>query len=182
MRTPVAFLLASLAAPAAAQGFRDEATGFAVNPPAPFVAQATTRRQFDVGAGISPTTGVPPIAGTGKYLCEAGFKAAPQNAGLTQAEINALSAGKEWRDIARAMFGVVFHVDAMRSARIGAIAGVEIEARPKFGPDYENARVFAAIHETPKGRVTMICSTTKAAWAKALPAFRAVRATITAPK
>ena len=182
MRSPVALCLAILAAPAAAQGFRDEATGFSVNPPAPFVARATSRRQFDAGAGISPTTGVPPIAGTGDHLCEAGFKAVPKNAGLTQAQINALAAGKEWRDIMRATIGVIFHVEAMRGARIGPVAGVEIVARPKFGPDHENVRVFAAIHETPKGRVTMICSTTKAAWAKALPAFRALRGSITPPR
>ncbi len=56
---PVAAALL-LSQPASARApFLDPATGFGIAPPAPFVAEPTSRRQFDVGVGIKSTTGSP---------------------------------------------------------------------------------------------------------------------------
>lgn len=182
MTKPAALALIALAATTLAARAQDAGAGFAIKPPAPFVAERADNRNFDIGYGINPTTGQPPIAGTGKYLCQAGFKAAPQNAGLKQAEINAQTKTPERAKTIRDIFGMLFEIDALRVAAIGDVKGFEIEARPKMGPGAADARIFGAIHETPKGRVTLMCSTTKEAWVNALPAFRALRASITPPK
>ncbi len=182
MRAPLAALLLWLAAPAAATAFEDAATGFAVAPIPGATIQPASRRQFDVGVAVDPDSGFPPRAGTGAHLCEAGFKAAPQNATLTQAEIDAAFARPEWANMVRSIFELTFAVTSLRRVRLDGANGFAVEARPKFGPDHDNARAFLTLHETPKGRVTLVCVTTAAAWRKAAPFFRRVAGAIRLPR
>ena len=171
-----------LAAPAFAQGsFADATTGFSIAPPAPFVAEQTTRRQFDVGAGVKSTTGKPAPAGTGAYVCEAGFKAAAQNNDLTREQINAQMDKPEWRKLARAAIELAFNVTAEQRFTLQGFRGLEFTGSPKAGPGHEEARMFMSLIETPKGRVTMVCVTERSGIARAIPQFRAIRATINLP-
>lgn len=181
MRAHVLFLALALA-PLPALAFEDAATGFAFRAPPGFVEAPTTRARFDAGVAVDVTGGFPPIAGTSKHLCEAGFKAAAQNARLTQRQINARAADPKRLEQVKVILGVAFDVTAIRPDGAGEVLGAEIEAKPKIGPDHENIRVYLAIFETPKGRTTLICATTKDAWAKALPMFRDIRSGLTLPK
>jgi hypothetical protein len=174
---------ALLCFPAQAQRFDDPGSGFAVNPPAPFVTEQTSnRRQFDVGVGINSKTGTPSVKGTGTHVCEAGFKAAPQNASLSIAEINKLTDTKERQQQVRGIIEFAFAISSQRTFTMQGVRGLEFQGQPKLGPDAENARMFMSMIETPKGRVTIVCVTSRAEFNKALPQFRAIRASITLPK
>jgi hypothetical protein len=177
-------LASALTTATGAQAFvQDPASGFGIRPPAPFVAEQTTaRRQFDFGVGVTSTTGKPGLAGTGKYVCEGGFKAASQNNGLTRAEINALVDKPEWVNLAKAAFEIAFRVTAQRRFTLEGYRGMEFEAAPKGGPGGEDVRVFISLVETSKGRVTLLCLTQKADYAAARSQFRAIRASINLPK
>ena len=177
----VLFLVLALA-PLPALAFEDAATGFAFRAPPGFVEAPTSRVRFDAGVAIDAATGFPPIAGTSKHLCEAGFKAAAQNARLTQRQINARAADRKRLERVKAIIGAAFDVTAIRPDGAGEVLGVEIEARPKFGPGHEDARAYLSIFETPKGRTTLVCATGKDAWDKALPIFRDIRSGLTLPK
>ncbi len=175
-------ILLQASAALAQNSFADPATGFGLAPPAPFAIEPTTRRQFDVGVGIKSASGQPAPAGTSPYVCEAGFKAAPQNASLTQAEINAQMEKPEWVRLIRATIELAFNVTAERRFTLQGFRGIEFQGSPKAGPGHENARMVMSMVETPKGRVTMVCVTERSGFDRALPQFRAIRATITLPK
>lgn len=178
----VLILLAVALAPTAAFAFEDAATGFAFRAPPGFVETPTSRMRFDAGVGVDSASGFPPLAGTSKHLCEAGFKAAAQNARLTQRQINARAADRRRLERVKTILGAAFDVLAIRADGAGDVLGAEIEAKPKVGPGHEDARVYLAIFETPKGRTTLVCATARQAWDKALPIFRDIRAGITLPR
>ena len=161
----------------------DTTSGFSIDPPAPFVAERTTNRpQFDVGVGIRSSNGVPPSAGTSSFVCEAGFKAAPQNASLTRAEINALVDKPEWVNLAKAAFELVFSITSQRRFTLQGYRGMEFQAVPKGGPGGANVRVLISLVETPKGRTTLFCLTQAPAYGVARQQFRAIRSSITLPE
>jgi hypothetical protein len=162
--------------------FSDPATGFAIKPPVGFTTQQTTRRQFDVGVGITSTSGVPAAAGTSAFVCEGGFKAAATNNDLTQAEINAFVDKPEWRKLIRSTFELIGTVKAERRFTQEGYRGVELQVTPKAGPDAANVRIVVALIETAKGRTTLLCNTTRKDIGKGLQQFRAIRASIILPK
>lgn len=178
-------LLAALAmfnSPSRVFAFEDAATGFSIAPPAPFTAEPAQRRQFDVGAGVKSATGKPEIRGTGQFVCEAGFKSAPQNANLTRDDINAMVAKPEWMNVAKAMLELAFQIDRQQRFTLQGYRGFEFQGRPKAGPGAEDARMFMSMVETAKGRTTMICVTAASGFQSAVAQFRAIRATINLPK
>jgi hypothetical protein len=168
---------------AASAFYQDPATGFALTPPKGWtVEQSSGRRQFDVGVTVNPDAGRPRKAGIGPGVCEAGFKSAANNAGLTQKEINALVNKSEWVNLARAAVEMGFQVSGQQRFTLQGFRGIEFQGRPKAGPNAENARIFMSIVETPKGRVSMVCAVDKADYAGALPKLRAIRAGINLPQ
>lgn len=176
-------LLAALAfLPFPALAFEDAATGFAFRAPPGAVEAPSDRTRFDAAVAIDAAPGGPPPAGTSRHLCEAGYKAARNNAHLTQRQINALAARRDRMERVKKSLGVGFEVTAIRAVGLGDVLGAEIEARPKFGPGHEDARAYLTIHETPKGRVTLVCVTTAQAWEKALPLFRDIRSGLILPR
>ncbi|MGL4812637.1 MAG: hypothetical protein ACRCXM_12750 [Beijerinckiaceae bacterium] len=176
--TGAAFVVS--AAPASA--FSDSATGFAVAAPEPFLIEKTDRGQFDVGVGIRSATGKPSVAGETKYLCETGFKSAPQNASLTREAINAMVEQAQWVNNARRAIEFVFRVDAQNYFRLQGYQGIEFHVRPKSGHAADTVRMTMSMVETPKGRVTFLCSTKTPEFNAALPTFRAIRAGVTLPE
>ena len=175
-----AALAACLAAPALA--YDDPATGFGVRPPPGVVESPSTRVRFDAAVALDSASGRPAPAGTGKHLCEATFKRAAANAKLTQGRINALAARSARKTRVKETLALAFDVTAMRAESIGDALGLEIEARPKHGPNHEDARAFLTIHETPRGRVTLVCVTPARDWESALPLFREIRAGLILPR
>jgi hypothetical protein len=169
--------------PAVAQDrFSDPSSGLGLAVPAPFTVEPVTRRQFDVGFGVKSSTGTPPSVGTDPFICQGGFKAASQNAGLTREEINAFIAKPEWRNVVRATIELAFTITAERSFTLAGFRGIELQARPKMGPGADDVRALMSIVETSKGRTTLICLTNRQSFARALPQFRAVRAGLTIPQ
>lgn len=163
--------------------FQDPATGFGLTPPAGWnAAPSSGRRQFDVGVTVDPQAARPRKAGTGPSVCEAGFKAASGNAGLSRQEINAFVDKPEWVNLARAAIELAFHVSGQQRFMLQGYRGIEFQGRPKAGPGAENARIFMSIVETAKGRVTMVCSVDRADFAGAVPTLRAIRAGINLPR
>jgi len=168
---------------ASAQGsFADPATGFGMKVAAPFTVEPTTRRQFDVGVGVKSSTGSPPLVGTGQFVCEAGFKAAAQNNGLTREEINAFVQKPEWRKVARATLELVFTVTAERTFMLSGFRGVEYQVRPKMGPGAEDVRMLMSLVETPKGRTTVLCLADRRSFQRSLAPFRTLRGGVTVPQ
>jgi hypothetical protein len=169
--------------PAFAQRIQDPDTGFSVNPPAPFKAEQTSnRRQFDFGVGISSKTGSPTPGGTTPFVCEVGFKAAPQNADLSIREINRLTDSPERQKSVRSIIETLFSISHQRTFTLQGVRGIELRGQPKIGPGADNARMMMSIVETPKGRVTLVCITKLNEIDAAMPRFRAIRNTITLPK
>lgn len=172
----------ALASVNAACALTDPATGVGVDPPAPFVAETAGRGAHDVAFGVNSTAGGPAKAGTSPYLCKIGFKATSFDSSLTQADINARVAGKQWREVSRKVLERMFAIDAETDLPQGPATGVEYLVTPKFGPDAANVRSYIGLIETPRGRVMTSCATTAADWATALGQFRAIQATISLPR
>lgn len=177
-------LLASpFLAPAALgqQAYKDPATGLTVTVPPGY---KLTPASFDGAAtsfGIDPESGSPPVAGTSKHVCQINFKATTGNAGLSQPTINRLMRTAEWRKTAVATVGNVFHVDATRYVTVQGVTGLQFDARPKFGPGHEDARLMGVLFDTAQGRTIGFCGTNRASWRTASPTFRQILSRVGAP-
>jgi hypothetical protein len=166
-----------------AQPVSDATSGLAVDPPAPFTAKpGKPHRQYDVTFDIEGAGDAPRIVQPDGRLCSVGFKNAPQNAGLSKAEINAMVGKPEWRNLYKATFELIGTVTPPRSFSHQGYQGVELTVTPKTGPNAADIRMYAASIETAKGRTALICVTDAASLNAALPKFRAIRAGIRAPE
>lgn len=168
--------------PAGATGMRDEATGLAVAPPAPFVTSRGGMASQDAVINIVSTTGVPPSGNSNGVLCGVAFKAAPANAELTQDQINTLVSASEWMAGAKVKMSAVFEFTSERLVELAGVTGAEFWARPKMGPRSAETSIYLAMFETPKGRTTMSCATLLAKTDEAKPHFAAIRNSITLPR
>lgn len=177
---PAAFSAALLmASPAGA--YEDMVSGFAITPPAPFEVEIGTRPAPGLLVGIVSTTGEPPKAGTGPFLCEINYEPAPANNELSQERINQLTEA-DWRiqQITQG-FAPLFEIDSYGFFDLGAARGMELVLTPRTGPDAETSRLVMSLTETPKARFTMACATPETAIETALPQFRAIRDTARLP-
>jgi hypothetical protein len=172
-------LVASLAGPAEAAQFADSATGFAVDPPAPFVVRPAKSQSYDVAVAINSLTGTPALGIGDNYLCQVGFKAEAASADLTQEEINLQVSRPEWLDNAAAALSKTFDVTGKQTFVLAGATGIELVGQPKGGSP--GADVFVSIVDTPKGRTTLNCATRQEDMAAALNPFRLIRASITPP-
>jgi hypothetical protein len=177
---PVALL--AFASTAWAQAFSDRNSGFSITPPAPYFAKASRRPQFDVGASIQSKTGFPPIAGNSGSVCEAGFNATSANQGMSPAALRKAIESKEWRSVARSSIAILFQIQSERLFTLQGYRGIEFAVIPKAGPDAANARLLLSIVETARGRVTLICGTTRSAYPRARFGFNSIRSSINLPK
>jgi hypothetical protein len=170
--------IAALATPAMALPFEDPASGFKIDPPAPFFVLPATTKSYDFAAVINSTTGAP-AKGTGDgYLCQVGFKAQPDSAGLSQEEINLQVAAPGWLDNAAAALSTSFNVTGKTTFMLQGATGIELVGVPK---DTHAAGIFVSIIDTPKGRTTLNCATPPAELDGALNQFRLIRGSITLP-
>ena len=160
--------------PLAAQSYADPTSGLAVDPPKPFSAQpGPPRPQFDVSIDV---------ASTDKRVCTVGFKTLPQNASLSKADINAMMADANWRNLHQSIFEIIGTVSDLVTFDHQGYTGIEITVAPKISPGAGTMRMVVSTVETAKGRTALICVADKDSLAAALPDFRAVRATIRAPE
>lgn len=99
---PLAFI-AAISMSHYAHAMEDPASGLKINLSSDFVVKRDSAKDpaFDVLFGIGPASGQQPPVGTSNYLCGVTFRAASENAGFTQAQINEMITGEEWNVQAR---------------------------------------------------------------------------------
>lgn len=178
----LALLLAPVLTPApaaaqdlAAQDFEDSASGLRVAVPEGFRATPGRHPGYDVAVGLDPVSGTPRRAGTGPHLCQLAWVSAPQNARLTQDEINRLSTTPEREATIRSAMERAFVVEALRPFTLGKVAGTELTGTPRAGPGAGEARVLTSLAETPRGRMTMICAVHRGDEAAGMAVLRRLR-------
>jgi len=179
LRLAAVALIAAAAPPAAAMA--DDATGFGVDPAPPYKAERSSHPQHDVIFAVDSTTGTPAIAGRNPHLCGAGLKKMPTYAGHSQAEVNGVLDDKVWRDQARALVAANGTITSETEFKLHEARGIEFVFYPKSGPGADNVATMLSIVETPNGRVSLVCGTTRAELEQTLASFRAIRSTITLP-
>jgi hypothetical protein len=162
----------------------DPDTGLKVELPSGFTVEMSSQQspEYEAQIGVKTVSGEPPIAGTGDYLCEAGFASAPQNAGLTQAQINAALSKPGWSEMAQNTMSAVFTFTRTERFELAGATGYEFVATPRLGPDAENVRVVLFMLETPRGRTVLSCATFADKLKGALPVFRTIRDGVTPPR
>jgi hypothetical protein len=170
--------VAALATPAMALPFEDPASGFKIDPPAPFFVLPATTKSYDFAAVINSSTGAPAKGAGDSYLCQVGFKAQPDSAGLSQEEINLQVAAPGWLDNAAEALSASFNVTGKATFMLEGATGIELVGLPK---DTNAAGIFVSIIDTPKGRTTLNCATPADGLDGALNQFRLIRASITLP-
>ncbi|WP_064710152.1 hypothetical protein [Rhizobium bangladeshense] len=162
----------------------DPASGLKINLSSDFVVKRDLAKDpaFDVLFGIDPAFGQSPPVGTSNYLCGVTFRAASENAGATQAQINEMIAGEQWNVQARRSLSANIALETAIAFDIDGITGVEFTGIPKVGADHEKVRLMMSMLETPKGRTTITCATTKARFEGVMPMFRTIRDGVSPPR
>jgi hypothetical protein len=171
--------LALVAAPAFAGGFLDNATGFAVDPPSPFIVAPAKSPSYDVAVIVNSTNGAPSLGVGDNYLCQIGFKAEADSADFTQEEINLQVEQPEWLEGAANALAKSFDVTARQTFVLDGATGIELVGRPRdaaHGPG-----IFVSMIDTPKGRTTLNCATRPEELDGAVNQFRLIRTGITPP-
>jgi len=168
------------ATPALAAAFTDPATGLAIDPPSPFVLRPVRSATYDIAVVVNSSTGQPPLGPDGTYLCQIGYKVSPANSALTQEEINLAVARPEWLDNMAEALSRSFDITGKTIFVLDGATGVELVGTPKVA--LQGSAIFISIVDTPAGRTTVNCSTRPDQLAKALNAFRMIRAGITLPE
>ncbi|WBL81353.1 hypothetical protein I3J27_13335 [Bradyrhizobium xenonodulans] len=154
---------------AAAETWSDAASGLRINPPAGYtVHPMSLTAPFSVRASVKE----PGDRDTG---CQVAFEPLPQNARLSQADINRIAGDADWRERARWSIAAFSNVSEEQPYTQSGIVGVSMiaEMKPTFAaPDRAKAlRNFMAILETAKGRTTIICTAEKEAFEHRRAAF-----------
>jgi hypothetical protein len=157
---------------AAAEPWSDAESGLRVSPPpgytvrpmgptAPFSVRVSVKESGDHDTG-----------------CQVAFEALPQNARLSQAQINQIASEPDWRERARWSIAAFSDVSDEQAYSQSGIVGVSLiaEMKPTFAaPDRAKAlRNLMAILETPKGRTTIVCTAEKEKFEERRAAFRDV--------
>lgn len=168
--------------PVAGYAASDNASGLAVNPPENFRVEKSSHRRHDVAFAIFAKNGKPVAANRDGSLCKVAYKSAPQNARVSREQINSLTVTKDRQNMVRRILGRVFEIGSLQVIDHQGYKALEIHATPKVGPDAANVRLFLAMIETVKGRTSLTCATRKSAFPAALKDFRAIRATVNAPR
>jgi len=164
--------------PAFAIPFEDPATGFKVDPPAPYFVRPAKSNHYDEAVVVNSVTGSPSAGLGDKYLCQVGFKAQPGSAELNQEEINLQVQQPDWLSNAAAALSQSFDITSKTTFVLDGATGIELVGLPKGG---QGAGVFISMIDTPAGRTTLNCATPSDELAGAVNQFRLIRASITLP-
>jgi hypothetical protein len=165
---------------ASAQPLSDPASGLAITPPPGYVARTVAPTgnytiAFDVKKPDDKDTG-----------CRVAFQPVPQNASLTQDEINAFTAKPEWPDLVRTTMSriyVVISLDPFEHAGVrGAVVVGDFKLPPNAPPRAGEIRSWLALLETPKGRTSAACVAEKTSFDARRGEFDAVARGVTLPK
>lgn len=173
-------LLPGLVSTAMGAPLRDAATGLAVDPPTAYAAipispSGDQTARFAIRRAGETDTG-----------CQVAYVPAPQNAGLTQERLNALTRSPGWQAVTRAQIGTAYQLLEGRTFEHGGITGLELvgDLRPRAGlPERTMAlRSLFSIQETPRGRTTAVCVAEKSEFPVRRAEFQAVLRSIAPPR
>lgn len=144
---------------AATDGWSDAGSGLRINtPPGYAIHPMSLSPPFAVRVAVKEATD----HDTG---CQVAFEPLPQNARLSQADINRIASEPDWRERARWSIATFSDVSEEQPYSQDGIVGVSMIAEMKStfaAPDRAKAlRNFMAILETPKGRTTIVCTAEK---------------------
>ncbi|MCQ4161319.1 hypothetical protein NON00_15475 [Roseomonas sp. GC11] len=164
-RTPLALLLLLAAAPAGAAELSITAPpGYVLTPMAPSGEQ---KARFSLRR--------PPEADT---TCQIAYVPAPQNARMTQEQINALVRSPGWQNVERARLLDRYQILALTPTEVKGRTALEVVAdfRPRDGlPERAlQVRSYFALIETPAGRTTTVCVAEKAQFEARQAEFRSI--------
>ncbi|GLK80139.1 hypothetical protein [Methylopila turkensis] len=181
VRTPIACLVALAILPfaAAAEPVRDEPSGLTIDPPAGYSAE-----KIDGGQRYAAAFNVKK-AGADEPGCRVGFQASPQNAGLTQEEINAFTAKPEWTDLIKATLALYYDVASVDPFEQGGLAGAAVIGDIKAAEgetQAPDARSYLVLLDTPKGRTTLVCVAARADFDARRAEFEAVARAVQPPR
>ena len=165
---------------AVAEPLSDPESGFAVDPPPGYTATIIPPRdKYSVGFEVKKADD---DKDTG---CQVAFQPAPQNADLSQQEINDLATSPEWIDLARSTLSLVYDVrsaDPFEHAGVRGLALVGDFKTEIDAPRAHEVRSLLIILETPKGRVTVVCVGEKTTFDARRPEFESVARATTLPR
>lgn len=165
---------------ATAQPLSDPATGLTITPPPGYVARTTAATgtntvAFDVKKPDDKDTG-----------CRVAFQPVPQNANLTQDDINTFTANAEWPDLVRTTLSRLYEIislDPFEHAGVrGAVVIGDFKLPPNAPPRAGEIRSWLALLETPKGRTSVACVAEKTSFDTRRGEFDAVAHGVTLPK
>lgn len=154
----------------------DEATGFAIEPPAPLTAERIENPAFTAAFGIRAPAGSPQPSAGNEFLCQIGYLVQARE--VTQDEINALTLQPGYIASLAPSLDAAFAGHQETIFTVATVAGLEILATPR---DVASNRLYTALLQTPSGIVQQHCTTTAADLDTALPLFRAIRDSVALP-
>ncbi len=171
--------LALSVAAAAADPVRDDATGLSVQAPPGYEARKTE--------GDPRYAAVYAVQKSGEEDtgCKVAFQPAPQNAELTQADINAFTQKKEWTDLIKATLALRYDVASVTPFEQSGLAGAAVVAdfKPVEGaPQTAAVRSYLVLLDTPKGRTTVVCVGDKASFDARRAEFEAIARAVSPPR
>ncbi|MGF9563462.1 TonB family protein [Neorhizobium sp. JUb45] len=118
----------------------------------------------------------------GSALCQLGFRAWAKDHpryGWSQEKLNGDAMFGELGTTLRSQLETAGKViEDTQTIDMKDAKAVEIVAAPTSGPDFENVLHYAAFTDTPTGRITLSCATTRAAMSAARPVFKALAQTV----
>lgn len=111
-------------------------------------------------------------------ICTAAFQPMPDNAPLTQAEINA--GVPQWAAEIEAGMAQVMRFETREPFEFKGISGYKFVASP-LGTFSAKMRIVLYVMETPKGRTVLNCSGHAETLAKAMPTYDLIRDGVSPP-
>lgn len=174
-----ACLLALLSGAASAAPLRDAATGLSVDPPpgyaaAPMALHGAQAARFTVRRPQDGETG-----------CQVAFVPAPQNAEMTQQQLNQLAATPRWQAVIGATLAAQYKVLEREPYQQAGIQGIRLVADfrddPRLPPEARTVRSLFVILETPRGRTTTVCVGPREGFAARQAEFLAVAQGVSPP-
>lgn len=155
---------------------------FSIKPPAPYRAVPFKHRAFNIAVAIRSAPGKAKAVSKDSNLCIAGFGFFGRNSRFTREQMNRRTGREAQLNYFREVLSRRNNVIAFRKFMHQGYRGIEMFTSPKNGPGAGKVREFTAMIATSKGRTVLSCKTNEAEFDGALKDFRAIRATINAPR